>query len=209
MRKALEDKDLIVQEAAILAVGSAEQSGASAVDAVYRSTRRKRLCAKGAIWTLSRIGKAAVPALHKAALLDSWWWRVAAIDALGAIGPAAAPAALSLLQGLHHPQWQVRRSAAFAIPTIGRELLRYWPAKHAVSELIRALLDGQWQVRYGAIAALRWYGPQAVAAIPALQKQLTANEPIIRQAAQRALRVIQSSSGKMSIPSMPRKNQRP
>ncbi|MCK6513122.1 HEAT repeat domain-containing protein [Myxococcota bacterium] len=209
LRKALEDKDLLVQEAAILAVGSAEQSGASAVDALipYLNAPQAAL-RQGAIWTLSRIGKAAVPALRKAALLDSWWWRVAAIDALGAIGPAAAPAALGLLQGLHHTQWQVRRSAAFAIPTIGRDLLRYWPAKHAISELIRALLDGQWQVRYGAIAALRWYGPQAVAAIPALQKQLTAHEPIIRQAAERALRVIQSSSGKMPVPSMPRKNKR-
>jgi HEAT repeat protein len=195
LQTALADKDTTVQEAAILAVGSAESFAKPAIPALiaYLNSPQAPL-RQGAVWTLSRIGKAAVPALQKAALSNAWWLRVAALDTLGAIGPMASPAAPSLLQSLHHTQWEVRRSAALAIPTVGPDLLRHWPTKHAVSELIRALLDGQWRVRYGAITALRWYGFQANVAIPALQKQLIAKEPIIRKAAQRALSAIQKTA---------------
>lgn len=186
------EKAPAMQEALMLTLGHAGDAGAPAVSEMIPFLNASRdALRQAAILGLSQIGRASVPALQKAALTNSWWLRVAALDALGAIGPKAAAAAPSLLACLHHPQWQVRRTAAMVLPAIGAGMVAFWPEQHAVKELIRALLDGQWRVRYAAITALRWFGPKARSAQTALKKQTTAKEAVVRRAALLALAALQ------------------
>jgi HEAT repeat protein len=191
LASALRDKDPETLESAIIALAEAKEAATPAVSALIPFLDEARPALRQAgIWALSQIGAGAVPALVAAASAPSWWKRLAAFDALGSLGALAAPAAPALLQSLHHPQWKVRRDAGVTIPRIGRALLQHWEKKEAIRELTRALHDTQWRVRYGAITALGWFGHDAAAALPALQKQRNDPEKLIRVAAEEAIRAI-------------------
>lgn len=118
----------------------------------------------GAITTLANLGPTAEPALP-ALLSELENWQPSRRDrqggqalyrtafALGAIGPAAVP---SLSNRLSHVQWHVRAGAVMALGFAGE------PARSALPEVIRLLVDGRGEVREAAAGALESLAPASI-----------------------------------------------
>ncbi len=130
--------------------------------------------------------------------------RVAAVEALGAVGDAAAWPVL--LDALRDKNWYVRVAAAEAlrkasIPTVAGlfEALSEWDwdvraaaaralkqiGDTAVPGLLEALRSKEWSVRRGAAEALREIGDPA--AVPGLVDSLRDEDSLVRRAAAEAL----------------------
>ena len=130
--------------------------------------------------------------------------RVAAVEALGAVGDAAAWPVL--LEALRDKNWYVRVAAAEAlrkdsVPTVSGllEALREWDwdtrvaaaralkqiGDTAVPGLLEALRSQEWSVRRGAAEALRELGDPA--AVPGLVDALRDVDSLVRRAAAEAL----------------------
>jgi HEAT repeat protein len=164
--------------------------------------------------TLGAIGggaKAAVPALQKALKSNETAVRGWSAYALGQIGEASRPAVTDVAALLADPDRDVRRSAVSALIAIrpAPELMIQFmrkaiedndidpsvtvPALHAlggagekgIAALIEALNNEK--ARYWACIALGASGPKAKAAVPALAKLLSHQEPEIRMQAAIAL----------------------
>ncbi len=146
-------------------------------------------------------------------------FRKSAADALGAIGPVAAPAIPALIIALSTPSADLRKSAVDALGKIGplaitatvgalgdhNPYVREGAAKAlglmgadaapAVSSLIIvALTDQDLAVRCSAIEALGAIGPVAVSAVPALIKILSGQNSHTCEIAKAALQKIGSSA---------------
>jgi HEAT repeat protein len=111
--------------------------------------------------------------------------RLAVIDILESLGPAAAPAAPALVRALTDPDRFVRWAAARTLGKIAPA-----EAELVVPALARLLGDPDPDARLAAAAALERYGPAATTAIPALVGALNAQDPVFRLSAIRALRSI-------------------
>jgi HEAT repeat protein len=111
--------------------------------------------------------------------------RLAVIDILESLGPAAAPAARALVRALTDPDRFVRWSAARTLGKIAPA-----EAESVVPALARLLGDPDLDVRLAASAALERYGPAAATAIPGLIGALNAQDAEFRLLAVRALRSI-------------------
>ncbi len=105
--------------------------------------------------------------------------------ALGAIGPAASPAATPVLQdALTNLDDRLRSSAVMAIDQIHSQPEVFVPA------LINALKDSDAGVRHWAAMALAKYGAAAKPAVPALIAILNDPDPYVRVEAANALKSI-------------------
>ena len=97
--------------------------------------------------------------------------KVAAIDAIGAIGSPAASAVPELATALRHEDLRVRLAAAKALGAIGT------PAAHsAIPALAQALADPVPGVRMRAAETLAKFGPAAEPAVDALIGMLSPNQ---------------------------------
>jgi HEAT repeat protein len=111
--------------------------------------------------------------------------RLAVIDILESLGPAAAPAARALVRALTDPDRFVRWAGARTLGKIAPA-----EAESVVPALARLLGDPDLDVRLAAAAALERYGPAAAAAVPTLIGALGAQDVEFRLSAIRALRSI-------------------
>jgi HEAT repeat protein len=111
--------------------------------------------------------------------------RLAVIDILESLGPAAAPAARALVRALTDPDRFVRWAAARTVGKIAPA-----EAESVVPALARLLGDPDPDVRLAAAAALERYGPAARTAVPGLIGALKAQDEDFRLSAIRALRSI-------------------
>ena len=105
-----------------------------------------------------------------------WQVRQAAAEALGQLGPSAAPAVEQLGEALRDADADVRQAAARSLGQLGPS------AAPAVEQLGKALSDTRVKVRQAAAEALGQLGPSAAPAVEQLGEAL-----IVRQAAARSL----------------------
>jgi HEAT repeat protein len=108
--------------------------------------------------------------------------RLATLDILEALGPAAAPAAPVVVKALNDPDRFVRWAAARALGKMGAV-----EAESAVPALTGLLADSDVDLRVAAATALAVYGPSARAAVPALLGALLSDDSGLRVTAMRAL----------------------
>jgi len=155
--------------------------------------------------------RACLPELIEVAASPEHPGRAAAAWAMGAMGPAAAPAVDALLAALRDPRAEVRSRAVWALGRIGPaaraavttlvplvdDPALSWraidalggigpPAEPAVPRLVRALADTSGSVRWRAAQALGAIGAGARAATPALLAALGDAEGNVRLAAAEA-----------------------
>ena len=129
---------------------------------------------------LTAQGAAAVPALAEALDAQEWPLRAAAVDILGDIGLAAAPAVPRLLACLDDASVWVRRNAVEALGVIA--------AAEAVPRLARLLTNDECDnVRHNAALSLAKIGRKANSALPALEMALVDGNPYVRANARLAL----------------------
>ncbi len=102
--------------------------------------------------------------------------RIAAIDALAQLGPAAKEAVAELTAQLDDKSPRVRARAARALRALGPA------AQSSAARLAELTTDPDARVRRMAVAALHTIGPAEVA-VPALAKELTDADPAVRIAA--------------------------
>jgi HEAT repeat protein len=100
--------------------------------------------------------------------------RLEAVQALGAIGPAAAPAVAGLVVALKDREARVRLAAAATLGRIGPG------AKRASRALGDALRDADLEVRRQAAGALGEVGPAAAGGVPALLRGIGADTEMTR-----------------------------
>jgi HEAT repeat protein len=137
--------------------------------------------------TLRELGAAAtVPALARALGHADPRVRNGAGQVLWSFGPTAKEAVPALAVALADSEPGVRLSAAMSLEAMGPE------ARQAVPALVLALGDSDGNVRLWAVKALGAVGRDARSALPALTR--TARHDSLRQAADDAIRRIQSSS---------------
>ncbi|HVO13271.1 MAG TPA: HEAT repeat domain-containing protein [Vicinamibacteria bacterium] len=115
---------------------------------------------------LIRLGEPAVPALSRLLRSGSASERIAAANALWAMGPRARGAVADLALALGDPDATLRLSVAMALQNLGAA------AAPAVPALVRALEDRDPAVRQAAVRAIAAVGPGASAALPALTRAL-------------------------------------
>ncbi len=115
---------------------------------------------------LIRLGEPAVPALAGLLHTGTPPQRIAAANALWAMGPRARGAVADLAQALGDGDATLRLSVAMALQNLGAE------AAPAVPALVRALEDRDPAVRQAAVRAIAAIGPGASAALPALTRVL-------------------------------------
>jgi len=171
----------------VRAIGSFGADAGPAVKAVAEAlTHPDPEIRSAAAWALSQMGATAapaIPALEKTIADTNPRVRSLSAVALRSMGPKAAEAVPALVQALSDPAAYVRAPAADAIGSIGTA------AKAAVQPLIERLLatGEQVYVLRSVAAALGDIGPNAAAALPALQQALkmhrvtyTAQEAILK-----------------------------
>jgi HEAT repeat protein len=107
--------------------------------------------------------------------------RLAAVQALAGLGPAARPAIPGLLQTVTDDSWSVGVAARLALARIGAA------TPEQVAELIRLLDEPNWAVRRGAVDALAELGAAAEDAVPALAAKLADADPALPARIERAL----------------------
>jgi HEAT repeat protein len=120
--------------------------------------------------------------------------RLATIDVLEALGPAAAPAGQALVKALGDSNRFVRWAAARALGTIGAVV-----PETAVPALIKLLSDSDVDLRVAAATTLARYGQAARPALPALIGALGGDDATLRVAALNAL----ASIGLEAQPALP------
>jgi HEAT repeat protein len=104
-----------------------------------------------------------------------------AAEALGEIGPAAAPAVAALTKALTDADPKVRELSAHALGQIAPA------AEPAMAALIKVLADPEPELRRRAAHALGEIGPAAAPAVAALTKALTDADPWVRRLAAQVL----------------------
>ena len=145
-----------------------------------------RQAAAEALGRFGRDSALAVPELFKDGSFNSGCDRVAIIQALGNIGPAAAPAVPRVLEVLE--RWRddaadvrARRAAVEALGRIGASARTVVPA--LVECLKRSRDPNARELRLAVVEALRRFGGDAVEAVPALLPLLLDEADIIDSAA--------------------------
>ena len=171
----------------LIALGAARwrdarpQSDSPQLTAQIRRLQSSDLIARAdAAEALGKVGPAAAPRI--AAVLQNGDPQVRAVaeDALGNMGPDAAAAAPALAEMLRDEDGTVRNNAAQALKNIG-------PAAGIVApRIVELLADDDKGVRYAAALALYWTNPPEAAA-PALVEALRDKERLVRLYSAKAL----------------------
>jgi HEAT repeat protein len=182
LAQALADADEPVRLNSAQALASTGTAALPVLDAALRhpAGAARRYAAYG----LSEMGRAALDMLVECTCDGDEPVAINAIDAIGNMGPAAAPAEPALRTALRSRNPWVRRYAAEALGLLGRQ------ASPAVPDLARALSDEQPYVRFNAATALARIGPVAAEATPSLVDALDDPERYTRGWAAQALRRI-------------------
>jgi len=110
--------------------------------------------------------------------------RLEAVEALAAIGPAAAPAVAGLVVALKDKEANVRAASASALGKIGPG------AKRASRALGDALRDGDAEVRRQSAGALGEVGPAAAGGVPALLRGIDGDDAELTRLCVQALGLI-------------------
>lgn len=170
--------------AAIEVLGRLGPAAEPAVPALIAALADPRSVVRAkAVWALGAVGRQpylAVPALITTLKNDaSISWRAA--DALGAFGPAAAPAVPHLMTALESPNPSLRWRAAQALEKVGES------ADRAVAALVTASADGQTNVRLAALHSLAQLRSSPEVVLPAFERALADPDPRVRAQAARAL----------------------
>lgn len=138
-----------------------QQSANSYIEQLKTTNEQQR---SQTIESLVNLGKSAVPALINALQNQDPGVRNGAAIALGKIGKDANEAVPALKKALDDKDFQVRSSAMQALGVIDRQAV--------VPFLIEELSSEKAWERYSATHALRTFGKEAVAAVPALIKTI-------------------------------------
>jgi HEAT repeat protein len=138
-------------------------------------------------WRQSEAAQAAVPRL--VATLKTWQShvRVAAVEALGQVGPGAHAAVPALVMALTDQEETVRTAALAALKQIDPQWTQSEGARAVVPRLVAALKNGGASEKTDAAVVLGQIGPGAQAAVPGLVAALAAREKAVRTAAVQAL----------------------
>jgi vesicle coat complex subunit len=107
--------------------------------------------------------------------------RCQAVQAIGGLGEAGAPAVPELIKALTDSDSEVRMQAAYALNWMGQD------RDQAISPLIAVLEDRQARVRQEAANTLAAIGPSAGEAVPVLLKRIRVTEGRERQAMTQAV----------------------
>lgn len=142
---------------------------------------------------LKKMGPLAVPALVKQLESKEEADRRNAAEALGMIGPDAAPAADALLKRLKDPSEEVVAKATDALDRIG---------KSPIPGLIALLKDTDKDQRAKAAEALGGLGPRGKEAVDELRKATKDAEPEVRAKAIAALREIGPDVARSALPDL-------
>jgi HEAT repeat protein len=123
--------------------------------------------------------------------------RLAAVDAIEALGKDAVPVAPALVRALADCNLFMRWAAARTLGEIGPVAVA-----QAVPGLVRLLGDQDLDVRLTALQALGRFGPAAVDAAPALARAVTTGDVELRTAAIAALEGIGTDAAGAAIPAL-------
>ncbi len=143
------------------------------------------------------LGSRVVP--RAAELLKDPKRRGRAVQVLGKIGPAAAPAVPGLVDLLQDQDPKVRTEALFALAAIGPK------ASAAIAPATAALADTDRDVMLTAGYFLQELGPEAKAAAPALRKLLESKDELVRITGAHALLAVDPANpehAKLAVPVM-------
>ncbi|MDY6906429.1 MAG: HEAT repeat domain-containing protein [Thermodesulfobacteriota bacterium] len=188
----LESKSWLVRRNAANSLAGIGRDAANAVPALilailddsdwgyhYREVRKAAARALGEIGFAAR---AANPALIETAKSDDYAVRLAAVKALGRIGPRSENQVIAALKNaLDDPDYDVRREAAAALGRFGIE------DNATVDELVRSLSDQDFDVRREAAISLGRLGPSSDETIKALVNALDDRDADVRAAVVSAL----------------------
>lgn len=135
---------------------------------------------------LGNVAKPAVPSLMKLLHSDKLPLRLAAYQALGAIGPSAEEAVPSIIEGISDPQYPVRWNSIAALGRIHKRPELVLPA---LFPLLSQPTTGESerQIIMLTLGSLGKYGAQARAAIPAILPLISNDDAEIRTSARSAL----------------------
>jgi HEAT repeat protein len=193
LTQAVSDPETSVRLQAAFAIGRMGAVAESSVPTLAAALAKEKDLAvrKEIVKSLGGMGTAAAPAASAILKLlhdDNAEIRQAAALGLSKIGPEASTALPELLKAARDRDKSVRCHAIHAIGSLGK------PAMSAIPELIEILRkDEVADVRVAAIEELAAFGPDAKAAIDALNTAARDGRPAIREAAQEALKKIQQS----------------
>lgn len=110
---------------------------------------------------------------------------------IGKIGPGAIDALDALIASIEDEEWHIREHCAEAIGELGSAA-----AEKGVPVLIERLSDDAVRVRRDAVRSLGQLGKLASAAVPQVEKLLDDEEQLVREAAEKALKLIASDEEK-------------
>lgn len=182
--------------------------------------RGVRANAAAALWKIDRHDRA-IPFLVEMIRRGTGSGPYKAVDALGQLGPDAAPAVPALAAAFRHPDDDVPRLVARTLAKIGpaavpalkqslsdpsqtvrRQAVESlgWIGQPAVGVLIEALQNDKPAVRLSAARALGRLGPDARDAVPALIQAVDDPDQEVRSAAGRALGRVGPGSEGQSAP---------
>jgi HEAT repeat protein len=188
------DPDSHVQAVCAEALPKLEAPAESAVPALISQLKTDNVVV--AERALSRYRGAAAPAVPEliALLKDKQQkpearWNAA--RTIGKTGPEAIGALDALIESIEDEEWHIREHCAEAIGELGSAA-----AEKGVPVLIERLSDDAVRVRRDAVRSLGQLGDLARAAVPQVEKLLEDKEEIVREAAQKALRLIASDQEK-------------
>ena len=154
---ALRDTNALCREHAASALGMVGPAAANAVEALLPLLSDIDPYVVGASTNaLARIGSPALPGISRLLSDIHATGRLAAVNALGKMGPEAASLTPALQKALMDSNADIRWSAARALGTIGPQ------AGDCVPQLLRCLCDSDQDVRAGASYALERIDPSAV-----------------------------------------------
>ncbi len=193
LSKALENKDLRVMAAMVLARIGADAKGATEAlaKAIASSRDDKQFCGE-AQFALAAIGPdaaAAIPTLIESLKSDDEHIKTTACFALGKMGPAAKDASQAALVGLFKDNdGFVRLASAWA-------LMKIFPGNPNVSTrvvpvFVEGLSQHDGKVQVEIINSLGVLGPLAKEALPALKKVAESFDPAVQTAAADAIKKI-------------------
>ncbi|MGO8670387.1 MAG: HEAT repeat domain-containing protein [Capsulimonadaceae bacterium] len=194
--RALKDPDPRIRIDAAGALGRIGPPAAPAVSALGDAIKGVDVGVTDfAAGALVRIGTAALPTLETALHDPDARVRRCAANALGQMGPPAAPAATALAAALTDARPVVRGAAAFSLGEIGP------PAASCARSLARALADPSPQVRRDAAISLGQIGTGAASALPNLVDALKDRNARVRTGATLAVGAIACAVGTKSTAS--------
>ena len=188
MLSALKDPDSHVRSVAIASVSKAGVSANDAVPVLKGLLRSEHsVVAARALSEYRAAATSALPelvsAMHDEKLPVEARWNAA--RTIGKIGPGAVSAVPDLIDEMDDPEDTIREHAAEAIGDIGP-----LAAELGVPALRKVLTDRYVKVRRDAVRSLGYIGIDARPAAEDIQRLLKDPEPIVREAADKALRVV-------------------